>query len=185
MITHISKRFDNIVERFAAVTYGSCPVRDISGTQKDMERHQLMHHPPHTVSVLPKHCKRAELKVLCVIRLGIFLLSQRSVPDRRMMRGECWVQLNPGRDNNRLTFAADSNPRRRCSPVSPVSITGTWVNRLPMNILDTAPTVALSICLISATRQLEISCMMSRTRTARCRSARDSMYCIGFSPTMS
>ena len=30
-----------------------------------------------------------------------------------------------GRDNKRLTFAADSKPRKRCSPVSLVSMTGT------------------------------------------------------------
>jgi MFS family permease len=47
----------------------------------------------------------------------------------------CWASdaLTPvrsqltatGRDNKRLTFAADSKPRKRCSPVSLVSMTGT------------------------------------------------------------
>jgi len=31
----------------------------------------------------------------------------------------------PGVDNKRLTFAADSKPRKRCSPASLVSMTGT------------------------------------------------------------
>jgi hypothetical protein len=80
--------------------------------------------------------------------------------------------IAPGRDNNRLTFAADSKPLRRCSPVSVVSMTGTCVNRFLANIFDTATTVAISICLISATRQSAIACMMSRTSTSR-------WYCAG------
>ena len=35
--------------------------------------------------------------------------------------------IDPGRDNKRLTFAADSKPLRRRSPVLLVSMTGTWV----------------------------------------------------------